>query len=209
MPTSRFASVQAWCTRLLPCLCLAFLVVGGCSTPPAASPNVVTGVVTFGGDAVWEGKITFLGRDNRVASSAIEADGSFRIPNAPLGKVRVAVSNHPTTSQLAVPSDADSIPGQASCVMPTRHPLDLPKRYADPSYSDLTVEIEPGEQRLDIRLVRQEDDPAFQRRDDLPAVGVEVGRVAPEVIGNDLEGESLRLSDYRGKVVALLFWGHW
>ena len=210
MPTSRIASGLAWGNLLFPRLCLLVcLLPGGCSSPPTTSSNIVTGVVTFGETPVWEGRITFLGPDNRVVSSALEADGSYRILEAPRGKVRVGVSNHPTTSQIAVPSEAIPIPGQATCVVPPRHLLVLPNRYADPSTSGLTLQIEPGEQRLDIRLVRQEGDPAVQLRSDLPAVGIELGRVAPEITGNDLEGKPLRLSDYRGKVVALLFWGHW
>ena len=36
-----------------------------------------------------------------------------------------------------------------------------------------------------------------------------VGRIAPEIEGKDLDGESFKLSDYRGKVVMLDFWGNW
>jgi serine/threonine protein kinase len=36
-----------------------------------------------------------------------------------------------------------------------------------------------------------------------------VGRVAPEIEGEDLTGECFLLSDYRGKVVVLKFWGFW
>jgi hypothetical protein len=36
-----------------------------------------------------------------------------------------------------------------------------------------------------------------------------VGKVAPEVEGEDLDGKRFKLSDYRGKVVVLDFWGHW
>lgn len=36
-----------------------------------------------------------------------------------------------------------------------------------------------------------------------------VGNSAPEIEGVDLHGEKMRLSDYRGKVVLLDFWGHW
>lgn len=36
-----------------------------------------------------------------------------------------------------------------------------------------------------------------------------VGRPAPEIDGVDFDGNPLRLSDYRGKVVALVFWGSW
>jgi hypothetical protein len=36
-----------------------------------------------------------------------------------------------------------------------------------------------------------------------------VGKVAPEIEGEDIDGKSFKLSDYRGKVVVLDFWGHW
>lgn len=36
-----------------------------------------------------------------------------------------------------------------------------------------------------------------------------VGMVAPDIVGRDLDGVEFRLSDYRGKVVMLDFWGHW
>jgi hypothetical protein len=38
---------------------------------------------------------------------------------------------------------------------------------------------------------------------------LKVGRPAPEIEGEDLDGHRFRLSDYRGKVVVLDFWGHW
>lgn len=36
-----------------------------------------------------------------------------------------------------------------------------------------------------------------------------VGKVAPDIEGIDLDGEDFKLSDYRGKVVLLDFWGDW
>ena len=36
-----------------------------------------------------------------------------------------------------------------------------------------------------------------------------VGKVAPDISGEDLDGEEFKLSDYRGKVVVLDFWGDW
>ena len=36
-----------------------------------------------------------------------------------------------------------------------------------------------------------------------------VGKVAPEIDGQDLDGRALRLSDFRGKVVAIAFWATW
>ena len=34
-------------------------------------------------------------------------------------------------------------------------------------------------------------------------------QVAPDIEGEDMEGKKFKLSDYRGKVVMLDFWGHW
>jgi hypothetical protein len=36
-----------------------------------------------------------------------------------------------------------------------------------------------------------------------------IGRVAPEIVGKDLDGAPIKLSDFRGKVVMLDFWGDW
>ncbi|HWE39063.1 MAG TPA: TlpA disulfide reductase family protein [Isosphaeraceae bacterium] len=43
--------------------------------------------------------------------------------------------------------------------------------------------------------------------DELRHVGV--GRPAPEIVGEDVDGRPLRLSDFRGKVVLLSFWAVW
>jgi hypothetical protein len=39
--------------------------------------------------------------------------------------------------------------------------------------------------------------------------GLAVGNLAPEIENEDLDGETFKLSDYRGKVVMLDFWGNW
>ncbi|MEW6161300.1 MAG: redoxin domain-containing protein, partial [Verrucomicrobiota bacterium] len=36
-----------------------------------------------------------------------------------------------------------------------------------------------------------------------------IGKVAPEIEGEDLDGNRFKLSEYRGKVVVLDFWGDW
>ena len=40
-------------------------------------------------------------------------------------------------------------------------------------------------------------------------VGLAVGNLAPDIENEDLDGETFKLSDYRGKVVMLDFWGNW
>ncbi len=43
----------------------------------------------------------------------------------------------------------------------------------------------------------------------LLAVRVGIGKPAPDIVGEDLDGKVFKLSDYRGKVVLLDFWGFW
>ena len=43
----------------------------------------------------------------------------------------------------------------------------------------------------------------FERRE------LAIGKIAPEIEGEDLDGVKFKLSDYRGKVVVLDFWGNW
>jgi cytochrome oxidase Cu insertion factor (SCO1/SenC/PrrC family) len=39
--------------------------------------------------------------------------------------------------------------------------------------------------------------------------GTNVGDAAPEIKGKDINGKAMKLSDYRGKVVLLDFFGDW
>lgn len=41
------------------------------------------------------------------------------------------------------------------------------------------------------------------------APGIAVGRPAPDIVGEDAGGAPLRLSEHRGKVVALVFGAHY
>ena len=40
-------------------------------------------------------------------------------------------------------------------------------------------------------------------------VACTAGTEAPEIVGEDVDGVPFKLSDYRGKVVLLDFWGNW
>jgi len=42
-----------------------------------------------------------------------------------------------------------------------------------------------------------------------PVVALAPPPPVPEIDGEDLDGRRFALSDYRGRVVVLTFWGHW
>ncbi len=43
----------------------------------------------------------------------------------------------------------------------------------------------------------------------MEATKLQIGMVAPDIVGPDLDGVEFKLSDYRGNVVVLDFWGDW
>lgn len=51
--------------------------------------------------------------------------------------------------------------------------------------------------------------PARQSAQQPAEPGPKVGELAKEISGEDVDGKQFKLSDYRGKVVMLDFWGFW
>jgi AhpC/TSA family len=172
--------------------------------------NTVQGIVTYGEAPLREGRVTFLGDNGKVGAGLIESDGTYRILNPPQGPGRVVImtfpKNRPGLNQATVPAPKK---GLAFSVVPPRPEVRLPERFMDPLNSGLTFFVKPGAQTIDIRLGRGPDDPPVVQPEELPKVGLRVGQQAAEIEGEDIEGRSFKLSDYRGQVVVLLFWGHW
>jgi hypothetical protein len=54
---------------------------------------------------------------------------------------------------------------------------------------------------------------AERARKDLVGLGnvlkLQIGKTAPEIVGEDIDGVKFKLSDYRGRVIMLDFWGNW
>jgi hypothetical protein len=84
----------------------------------------------------------------------------------------------------------------------------------------LTLDREQVETQLGViyeRVVRDYADVSDERGSIAEAAtgslremrDLQVGRHAPEISGEDIDGVAFNLSDYRGQVVLLDFWGHW
>ena len=96
-------------------------------------------------------------------------------------------------------------------------PTDLPKP-AEPTTPETppTAQPEPPVTTPAPKPQREPTPPVTAPRPDAkPAfegsgkTGFEIGDVAPEIEGADLDEVPFALSDYRGKVVVLDFWGDW
>ena len=66
-----------------------------------------------------------------------------------------------------------------------------------------------GRRSIESTLTRRKTlgQEAEARLDEMFNLGV--GKPAPEIEGVDIDGKPLKLSDYKGKVVVLVFWGSW
>ena len=62
----------------------------------------------------------------------------------------------------------------------------------------------------DVNVSQHRGDLATSARAELFEIRiVGIGKTVPEISGGDLDGRPMKLSDYRGKVVVLEFWGDW
>jgi hypothetical protein len=75
----------------------------------------------------------------------------------------------------------------------------LERVLADKDYA-ATV-IDRGEAKVTLGELADRELFAFRH--------LQPGKPAPDIAGEDIEGVKFKLSDYRGKVVLLDFWGHW
>lgn len=192
-------------TRLL-ALSFLLLALGGCA-PVVEPENALTGVVTYDNVPVWEGRLVLLGGKNQVGLAPIQADGSFRIVNPPLGEVQVGVTNHPINNGARV-DPITGLVGQAECEAPPKLVCTVPARFHSPETSGLTIRVAKGISHVEVRMPRNEDDPLPIARPEF-VIGADIGETAPEIVGEDLDGQPMSLSEHRGKVVALVFWAHW
>jgi len=79
------------------------------------------------------------------------------------------------------------------------------------------AKLEAKAEKIFERVVADFGDVSYRRgtlaaaaRGDLNELrNLAIGKMAPEIQGEDIDGVAFKLSDYRGKVVVLDFWGNW
>jgi len=130
-------------------LAIAVAAAGGCAKPKA----VVNGKVRLAnGQPVTAGTVSFWSSDNRVGSSALGSDGSYSVPDAPVGDVKITVSTPPPRMVMGdkggmpkAPGDlgggmpADKVPeGMSGVVMKPQNVVPVPEQYWDVATTTLT-----------------------------------------------------------------------
>jgi hypothetical protein len=99
---------------------------------------------------VTSGLVTFYGPDYQTADAYIQPDGTYQGTNVPLGQVTITVRPRPPVPRAAK--------AKAQLVHrdlpqgPEVDTVELPKEYADPAKSGLTVTVTGGPQPFDIEM---------------------------------------------------------
>ncbi len=131
------------------CMALGALAPMGCGAKKAT----VKGTISYKGEKLGNGSVMFFGADNKGASSPINADGTYRIDNAPIGSVKITVETAPIPEQESTPMmkgvDMPDMKGKSMKVGPY---VKIPARYKDVAQSGLTYQVKSGVQTHDIKL---------------------------------------------------------
>ena len=114
------------------------LLAAGCGRSKGADagggPAEVSGRVWFNGQPLPGGMVRFMATgDESSASVLINPDGTYRLRNVPVGKVKICVDTSPLRRLQATP-------------------IHVPEKYWSFKKTDLTYKVRPGPQTYDIRI---------------------------------------------------------
>lgn len=114
------------------------------------STGTVSGTVTFQGQPVSAGSVTFIHADGPTRSGSIH-EGSYSVANIPTGACTILVVSLPSPRSIWNPETKERMGGdRASSRFRTATPL--PSRYGDPKESDIHYEARAGHQTYNIEL---------------------------------------------------------
>jgi hypothetical protein len=128
---------------------LAFAVTG-CGGPYTGE---VSGTVIFNGVPLPGGIVTVVHPDGRIGQAQIRDDGTYSIPQAPGGDVRVTVKTvRPIPGMPASILPRGFGGGKSETVYPAGKYVPIPVRYGEPDKSGLDLKVKRGSQSFDINL---------------------------------------------------------
>jgi hypothetical protein len=132
--------------------CFYFAVItllAGCGSEGGTC--TINGKISSKGKPLICGMINLVGPKGETAAGAIEADGTFFVPNAPTGLVKVGViSEKPVVFKAVVKEGAPAPPIPAGPDVNKWFPIDA--KYADPKTSGKEITLKSGTNAIDIDL---------------------------------------------------------
>jgi hypothetical protein len=130
--------------QLIAAILTLALGVLGCDGPRGD----VSGRVTYKGQAVACGSVTFVGKDRLPVQGFIQADGRYTLVGVLCGDNQVAV-NSPDPDAPGRDPKASKV---AFAPVDRSKWFEIPAHFGDPRKSGLTFRIQKGRNAFDIRL---------------------------------------------------------
>jgi len=133
----------------MPAIRTALFVLGiglvvGCSG--GGGSGEVSGAVTYGGEPIEGGSITFIPADgNKPTAGAPITNGTYAAKNVPVGKAKVSISGVKSLGKKRMYDDPAAPLVQESAEM-------LPAKYH--RETELTYDVAPGVQTKDFHLTK-------------------------------------------------------
>jgi hypothetical protein len=153
--------------------CVTVFCAVGCGRKAAT----VSGKVTFNGEPLKGGNVTFARNDGKPSiSGRIEEDGSYKLENVPVGTTKICVETKSLNPAAATgpkqigagggggpmvnkpPPDANVPAGydpeKNASGGKAKFYVAIPEKYGDPSTTDLSYDVKPGNQEYTIPLTK-------------------------------------------------------
>lgn len=149
-------------TRSLPLFVGLFAGLGlmahsGCGRP--ATTAEVRGRVSLDGAPLPGGLIRFFSAETatRWSGGTIEADGSYTVPDVPLGRCAVTIDtsnlkNLPVPRRAAPMADGSSPPGTPDASQPLSAYRAIDVKFSAAATTPLGADVKPGRNVLDFQL---------------------------------------------------------
>jgi hypothetical protein len=150
-----------------PVILVLLVSLAACGPKNPNAPGKVSGVVTYKGEILKSGNVTFhVGEQKTGYNAAIDTDGKYQAFDLPTGTHVVTIETESLNPDRKVPtygarqgkgkggmSEQAAMMGAPDPKMLAERFRAIPKKYADPKTSGLSVTIKQGVQTVNFDLV--------------------------------------------------------
>jgi len=128
-------------------LWLVVVVLAGCAQPQHSDRREVTGVVTYKGQPVPYGRVSFVSAADPLVqdSCLIRPDGTYTLTNAPVGKVKVVLAINGGVDLQALQARGEKAP-------PPFLPHELNAKYMSAETTPLEGTVGAGDEKIDLAI---------------------------------------------------------
>jgi hypothetical protein len=108
----------------------------------------VSGTVTYQGQPLPYGNVTFVDSSNHLLASSVINKGNYAMGKVPVGPVKITVTTPADPSKTIKKSS----PEMQRKVARRPNPIAIPAKYGNPDQAGLTYTVQPGKQEHNINL---------------------------------------------------------